>query len=122
MTDLVEAYDTYISQHPERTESVAYTLGARRERLKLRTFAVADGTSQLKAGPAVPARGVKKVAFVFTGQGAQWIQMGRKLFLEHPRFAKTIRDLDSVLQSLPAPPSWTLEGENQHPKPTNNRK
>lgn len=49
------------------------------------------------------------IAFVFTGQGAQWPAMGRELLLEYPVFLKTIRALDETLSRLPHAPSWSLE-------------
>ncbi|KAK4245506.1 polyketide synthase [Corynascus novoguineensis] len=52
-----------------------------------------------------------KILGVFTGQGAQWATMSRSLFLSSKVFADTIRSLDTILQSCPDPPSWTLESE-----------
>ncbi|KAL2192947.1 polyketide synthase [Corynascus similis CBS 632.67] len=52
-----------------------------------------------------------KILGVFTGQGAQWATMSRNLFLSSKVFADTIRSLDTILQSCPDPPSWTLESE-----------
>lgn len=48
-------------------------------------------------------------AFVFTGQGAQWPEMGKELITEFPSFKKSIQELDSVLQRLHEKPAWTLE-------------
>ncbi|KAL9595237.1 MAG: hypothetical protein Q9219_006571 [cf. Caloplaca sp. 3 TL-2023] len=50
-----------------------------------------------------------KLCFVFTGQGAQWPQMGRSLLEKSSRFASTIDYLDSVLRSLQEGPSWTIK-------------
>lgn len=58
------------------------------------------------------------IAFVFTGQGAQWPQMGKELIEEFPSFRRTIQDLDSVLQAIPNGPSWTLQEALLDPKET----
>jgi acyl transferase domain-containing protein len=49
-----------------------------------------------------------RIAFVFTGQGAQWSQMGADLIKHFPLARSTIEYLDSVLQSVPSPPAWSL--------------
>jgi len=92
---------------------VAYTLGTKRSRLPQRTFRVVNKDSPAEG---LAAEGVKvqksplqpsSVAFVFTGQGAQWPAIGAELF-EYRVFRTTISYLDDVLNSLPTPPSWTL--------------
>lgn len=47
--------------------------------------------------------------FVFSGQGAQWPQMGRELLASYASFAATIEYMDSVLATLPESPSWTIK-------------
>lgn len=52
-----------------------------------------------------------RIGFVFTGQGAQWSQMGKGLVELFPQSRLTLARLDKALQSLPAPPSWSLVTE-----------
>jgi acyl transferase domain-containing protein len=49
-----------------------------------------------------------KVAFVFTGQGAQWPTMGAELIENFPLARSAVEYLDSVLQGIPNPPKWSL--------------
>lgn len=50
---------------------------------------------------------------VFTGQGAQWPEMGRELLERSPLFRRTIEECQAVLQALPASdrPAWSLIDE-----------
>ncbi|CAN8103246.1 unnamed protein product [Discula destructiva] len=60
-----------------------------------------------------------KIAFIFTGQGAQTAQMGKELMETTPSYLKSIRDMDRVLQSLgDDKPTWTLEEVLLEPKAT----
>lgn len=95
---------------------LAYTLGVRRSHLSLRGFMFArpgmlkEDVSLKNLRTRVDDKTYSKlpVTFVFTGQGAQWPEMGRELMAEFPSFRQTIQRLDSTLQLLPHPPSWTL--------------
>ncbi|KAH6612780.1 PKSKA1, partial [Chaetomium sp. MPI-SDFR-AT-0129] len=97
----------------ERTD-LAYTLSERRSRHYYRGFVVSRsanpkgsiGEEALVTGKQASSQ--PKIGFVFTGQGAQWPQMGAELVSSFPRAKRTIEDLDEVLQALPEPPSWTL--------------
>lgn len=96
-------------------ERVAYTLGNRRTHLPYRTFCVAHGLDdELEFVPPRKANVTQppKVAFVFTGQGAQWLGMGKGLYESISSFRNDIEQMDSVLQSLEGPPSWTMAGRN----------
>lgn len=49
--------------------------------------------------------------FVFTGQGSQWPEMGKRLIQEVMIFRSCIRRLDQYLQSLTEGPEWSIEGK-----------
>ena len=93
---------------------LAYTLSERRSRHYHRAFAVTrsansfpkDGIIFGKAKSSPP-----KIGFVFTGQGAQWSQMGLDLVNTFPTAKKVIQRLDDALQDLPTPPQWFLYKE-----------
>ena len=102
---------------------LAHTLGTRRSRLTQRSFALVkqktmkedlDPTHFIQTG--VGSFSKLPIAFVFTGQGAQWPQMGKELIEEFPSFRRTIQDLDAVLQNLQHRPSWTLQEALLDPK------
>ncbi|KAH8657723.1 polyketide synthase [Xylariales sp. PMI_506] len=103
---------------------LAATLGQRRTHFKQRGFLVAgkdDLREKLNAGELRLGRGQTApadYAFVFTGQGAQWPQMGKELLDEFPIFAAAISEMDSVLAALPHPPAWTIAGALREPKET----
>ena len=63
----------------------------------------------------------KLFAFVFTGQGAQWPQMGRQLMKKYPTYRLMIDQLDAHLAQLSNPPSWTLRGNTERKSLLNNQ-
>ncbi|KAI5918405.1 polyketide synthase, partial [Camillea tinctor] len=99
----------------EKLQSLSHTLAKGRDQLPYRGYLVAtygdaanvEATSvaERRADDALP------FGFVFTGQGAQYAGMAKELLSESKLFLRTIRELDDVLQAIPAPytPSWTLE-------------
>jgi acyl transferase domain-containing protein len=96
--------------------SLASTLFNQRSRLSKRGYVVAkttDFSESVREAPlkTLPSTSKLPLAFVFTGQGAQWSGMGRSLLTEYPSFRQSIRRLDAVLQSLPLTerPDWLLE-------------
>ncbi|TGJ78460.1 hypothetical protein E0Z10_g10307, partial [Xylaria hypoxylon] len=89
---------------PDFLRDLAYTLLQRRSLLRYRTFAVIDKNDVLKAGghfsPAICATNHQpRIAFIFTGQGAQWAGMGKDLF-QFPVFHDTIMKCDGYLKEL----------------------
>lgn len=103
----------FLEQHPEifqkrLIQDIAYTLGERRTHLPWRIAIPASScnelTSLLNSAEAMPKRVSvdPKVAFVYTGQGAQWPQMGRELMSSHPVFADTLTAASNHLLGLGA--------------------
>ncbi|EED19830.1 polyketide synthase, putative [Talaromyces stipitatus ATCC 10500] len=96
---------------------IAYTLGVRRSRFATRGFTVAAepldpedfALSAFAIGSA--PRSQPDLAFIFTGQGAQWSGLGVQAMQAFPVFRSTIEALDQVLQQLDAAirPTWSLK-------------
>uniref|UniRef100_A0A093UTY9 Lovastatin nonaketide synthase n=1 Tax=Talaromyces marneffei PM1 TaxID=1077442 RepID=A0A093UTY9_TALMA len=96
---------------------LSYTLGVRRSKFATRGFTVATeplcpedlAISAFTIGSA--PRSQKDVAFIFTGQGAQWSGLGAKAMQTFPEFRSTIDALDTILQRLDAAirPTWSLK-------------
>ncbi|KAJ5692438.1 hypothetical protein N7462_001861 [Penicillium macrosclerotiorum] len=97
----------------EHLQSMAYTMDSRRSKLPFRSFAVADSESQLcevlkKGLPEFPRASrstSSNLAFVFTGQGAQWAGMGQSL-LRIPIFAKSMARSQEILTNVGC--TWDL--------------
>ena len=98
---------------------LAHTLGSRRTHLPVRGYLTTD---QLQWGSGLKLEdlhvtnsdghpGQLACAFVFSGQGAQWPEMGRHLIEQCPSFNHTIRELDGHLSTLPLPPEFSIYGK-----------
>jgi acyl transferase domain-containing protein/NADPH:quinone reductase-like Zn-dependent oxidoreductase/NAD(P)-dependent dehydrogenase (short-subunit alcohol dehydrogenase family) len=99
---------------------VAHTLDARRSRFSWRSFVVARTEREFvhnisdQLSRAVQSSEFCNVCFVFTGQGAQWAQMGLSL-LAYPVFSKCLHGAEDYLKSLGS--SWSvLEELKKDPK------
>ncbi|KAI1171106.1 putative polyketide synthase [Nemania sp. FL0916] len=111
LKQMQENYHAYASQHPERLDDMAYTLSHRREHLPARGFVITRGDDDKVFSPPFMSQPQIKVTFVFTGQGAQWPQMGKELMETYPEVLLDIRIMDKILRQQSNPPGWTLEEE-----------
>lgn len=105
--------NVYVEQRPEVFEkllagNIAYTLGQRRSHLLYRIAIPARSSDELgQALASAKATSFRSVAnptlgFVFTGQGAQWAQMGSQLMQDSPVFKKALEEVDACLKQFGA--------------------
>ncbi|KAI8630110.1 putative polyketide synthase [Xylariaceae sp. FL1651] len=107
----IKSYQEYTKEKRVPLRDLAYSLANRRERRLHRAYAIAANSSSWQVSTFDAVKSPPRVAWVFTGQGAQWPQMGAELLDTNFIFRDTIRKLDSFLLTLPVPPPWTIEDE-----------
>ena len=98
----------------QKLSDLAYTLASRRSKFFYRGFIVADSDTttpelnikSLTFGKCPNSQA--RVGFVFTGQGAQWAEMGAALFSEYAVFRSSIQYQDAILAKLSIRPNWTI--------------
>lgn len=120
LRQMIANYEAFIERYPEKVNDLAFTLGHKREHLPHRAFAVASPLGSLTVSPLSKSGNKPNIVMVFTGQGAQWPQMGSALIHSpgFPSFRQTIKSLDAHLQSLQDAPTWSIEEELQKPPKT----
>ncbi|KAI0857200.1 polyketide synthase [Xylaria cubensis] len=113
----------YIDKRSERLASptkrshflmdLNYTLAMKRTHHGWRSFIIADSRSSLRNALALKPMATRtksepRLAFVFTGQGAQWAAMGREL-MSYSVFQQSLYEADRYLSKLNCPWSLTFE-------------
>jgi phthiocerol/phenolphthiocerol synthesis type-I polyketide synthase C len=83
------------SHHDFRLAAVAASQSEMADRLS--AFLKGETPADVETGRRV-ARRRRKVAFVFSGQGSQWLGMGRSLFEREPVFASAIAACDAAIR------------------------
>jgi acyl transferase domain-containing protein len=120
LTRLAGQYTTCFSdtanENLDMLQSLAYTLASRRSLLSWRSFVVTESVSDLadlnqNISKPMKALGEPSLAFVFTGQGAQWCGMGLDL-LVYPTFRQSLLKTQDYLQELGC--TWLLLGTLLH--------
>jgi acyl transferase domain-containing protein/acyl carrier protein len=114
LSALATLYADHLEQHPEESlADVCATAAIGRSHFHLRTLLLAPDregmVAQLRAAASgegaalqgqVSASGRNRVAFLFTGQGAQYVGMGRELYETEPAFRAAIDRCAVVLDPL----------------------
>ena len=106
LQSLTQRYATYLETHPEVSlADVCFTSNTGRCHFQHRVAVVAATCSEAQAKLMEPAQGSTtadvaspRVAFLFTGQGSQYADMGRQLYNTHPRFRQTLELCDELLR------------------------
>jgi len=112
----------WLSKHDitrSQFKDLSYTLSCRRSCFQWRSVVVATDPADLsdKLGTAIPksrASASQALAYVFTGQGAQWFAMGRELLAVSPCFKNSILESDRCLRLLGC--DWSLLEELSRPE------
>ena len=102
-------YQTQVRKNTHRVSDLAFTLGNRREHLPHGAFDVASLLGSFTSSLLYKPSETPNIVMVFTGQGAQWPQMGRCMlqnFSNHV-FRKRIQSLDGHLQNPSDAPEWS---------------
>ena len=107
--------------NPRMTVSLpdlAYTLSERRKLFWHRAFITTRTTDMHEKDFTVGTRTKEppKIAMIFTGQGAQWPQMGKSLIDAFPWTRVMLEEWDRVLQAQRDPPDWSLICELTEPR------
>lgn len=112
--DYKDFYKNQVSSNPDKLNKLGFALTSRRSQMLWRSFAVVKGQEMVPLGeelsPTKPIRSSADVelAFVFTGQGAQYAGMGLDL-IRYPVFATALQHIDDVYRSLGC--EWKLLGK-----------
>lgn len=107
---LAEAYESYFQKfkvdaaYGKNIDNLCHTLCARRSSLSWKSYAVVNSLDMLKTlghNLSKPEKSKQhaKIMLVFTGQGAQYPNMGRRL-VSYPVFRGTIERFDQELLQL----------------------
>ena len=92
---------------------LAYTLSEKRSMFPWRSFVIASSIpsllDDLKSSISKPIRpsGSHDIGYIFTGQGAQWYAMGRKL-TAYPVYLSSLEESERQLRSINS--KWSLIG------------
>ena len=110
---LAESYADLIRACPEKFSDICRAANTTRSQMIRRLSIVADTSDQLVAALRAYARDgrlskgatastvqgeIPHVGFLFTGQGSQYIGMGKELYETHPVFRKIMQQCDELLR------------------------
>jgi len=113
LKELVASYEDHFKKYPELTiADVCYTANVGRSHFPYRLAVVTQSIEQLEKQLKVTGEGEEtpgvfksqkigrkrpKIAFLFTGQGSQYLNMGRQLYESEPTFRQALAQCEELL-------------------------
>ncbi|NES40705.1 polyketide synthase, partial [Moorena sp. SIO2C4] len=115
--EVISSYQNYLKTNPNlRLGDVCYTASTGRTHFTHRLAVVAPNQQELveklrqhqegkklagiTSGELLNNTTVAKIAFLFTGQGSQYINMGKQLYQQAPTFRQAINQCEEILSSV----------------------
>ena len=109
LRELAQRYVNYLKSNPSaELADICFTANTGRVHFKHRLAVVAESKQQLQQELAsfspeivgeINFKKKAKIAFLFTGQGSQYVNMGRQLYETQPIFRETIDQCDEILRA-----------------------
>ena len=115
LVELAQRYSNFIDSQPEvPLADICYTANTGRAHFERRLTAIASSTTDLKQSLQTFARGEETpkvttgclnvgspphTAFLFTGQGSQYLGMGQELYQTHPGFRQALDRCGEILEA-----------------------
>ncbi|NEQ65213.1 MAG: acyltransferase domain-containing protein, partial [Symploca sp. SIO2D2] len=117
LSDLLSNYQNYLKTYPKlEIADICYTANTGRTHFNHRLAVVASNQQELVdklrqhqqeeevagifSGELPNNNTTPKIAFLFTGQGSQYVNMGRQLYQEAPTFREAINQCEEILSNL----------------------
>lgn len=105
LTALAQKYESYLHTQPQAAlPDICYTAQTGRAHWPYRMALIGQTPQQMQAqladftGVSVSPPGQPRVAFLFTGQGSQYVGMGQPLYETEPIFRQTLDRCDEILR------------------------
>ncbi|RCJ35327.1 hypothetical protein A6770_15985 [Nostoc minutum NIES-26] len=105
LEEIAQSYIDFLALHPQVSlADICFTANAGRSHFEYRLAAIARSNVQLQEALSafVPTKANTKkrpkIAFLFTGQGSQYLGMGRQLYETQPTFRRILDRCDEILR------------------------
>ncbi|EED14251.1 polyketide synthase, putative [Talaromyces stipitatus ATCC 10500] len=116
IADYLKKYETLnLTTESEVLERLAFTLSEKRSKFPWKSFLVASSLNDLSENltgddtlTVIRAGNKPRIGYVFTGQGAQWHNMGKEL-LEYPVYRRSMEEASEYMKSIGA--EWSVLNE-----------